>query len=230
MFTWAIENSVMAIGLAAFAVVACRALRAKPALCHLLWALVLIRLVAPPISIPNWPPATWRSSVTERFEDLVALGRDVEDETSPSRSGRAVSGEPENIRRGPAASSHTTAEGSTPLPPGRSDITDESIDKPESDERVGLDVRERLDERSLGDIELGLASVERLVHRAREVHHENHDFVGRIVGVLRVGPGCGEREEQQKRTKTHKEPSPRGGPSEHGTFHIPHSRHPARRV
>ncbi|MFG0328459.1 MAG: TPR end-of-group domain-containing protein [Phycisphaerales bacterium] len=62
MLTWAIENTVMAALLAIVVAGACRVFRDRPAVCHLLWLLVLVRLVAPPISTPHWPPTAVRDA------------------------------------------------------------------------------------------------------------------------------------------------------------------------
>jgi len=47
MVGWLIENTLITAGIALVLFIACRHLRLKPAVCHLLWAIVLVRLVAP---------------------------------------------------------------------------------------------------------------------------------------------------------------------------------------
>ena len=51
MVGWLIENTLITAAIAGLVFIACRHLRLKPAVCHLLWVLVLIRLVAPPVHV-----------------------------------------------------------------------------------------------------------------------------------------------------------------------------------
>jgi len=68
MLQWILENTMMALVMAVGVCLACRVFRAKPAVCHFLWALVLARLVMPPVSIAHWPPAPMRSQVATLVE------------------------------------------------------------------------------------------------------------------------------------------------------------------
>lgn len=64
MLEWIVENTVMALVLAAGVCIACRLFKARPAVCHFLWVLVLVRLVAPPVSITHWPPEPMRDRIS----------------------------------------------------------------------------------------------------------------------------------------------------------------------
>ena len=55
MITWLLGNAVIGLGLAALAALACRLQPRRPGLCHLLWLVVVIRLVAPPTPVPGVP-------------------------------------------------------------------------------------------------------------------------------------------------------------------------------
>jgi beta-lactamase regulating signal transducer with metallopeptidase domain/Flp pilus assembly protein TadD len=55
MFTWMLENTIFALILVAIVVPLCRHARLKPATCHLLWLLVVARLLVPPVTVPGWP-------------------------------------------------------------------------------------------------------------------------------------------------------------------------------
>lgn len=72
MLQWILESTLIAMAMAIAVCIACRFLRAKPAVCHFLWALVLVRLVAPPISVTHWPPAPMRSQVSGWFESQAS--------------------------------------------------------------------------------------------------------------------------------------------------------------
>jgi beta-lactamase regulating signal transducer with metallopeptidase domain/Flp pilus assembly protein TadD len=54
MLDWALENTLTAAALAAVNAAACRPLRRRPAVCHLLWLLGLLCLLAPPLPLPGW--------------------------------------------------------------------------------------------------------------------------------------------------------------------------------
>ncbi len=49
ILTWITENTLVALALAVVVAIVCRFSRQRPALCHALWVLVLIRLLAPPL-------------------------------------------------------------------------------------------------------------------------------------------------------------------------------------
>jgi len=55
MLLWTAENTATALLLAGMALLACRWLPTRPALCHVLWLLVLVRLIAPPVPVEGWP-------------------------------------------------------------------------------------------------------------------------------------------------------------------------------
>ena len=58
---WVIQNTVEAVGLAGLILLFGRFLRRRPAVCHALWLLVLVKLVMPPGVIQPWrvPVALW---------------------------------------------------------------------------------------------------------------------------------------------------------------------------
>lgn len=55
MLVWLVENTVAAAALGLIVAVVCRLNRSRPALCHFLWLLVLVRLVAPPLPGIEFP-------------------------------------------------------------------------------------------------------------------------------------------------------------------------------
>ena len=55
MTAWLLENALVAAALCVPVAVACRLLRRRPAVCHLLWLLVMLRLVAPPTPLSALP-------------------------------------------------------------------------------------------------------------------------------------------------------------------------------
>lgn len=73
MLQWILENTLIALAMAAGVCVACRYFKARPAVCHFLWALVLVRLVAPPIFVTHWPPASVRSQVAGWFDAQASV-------------------------------------------------------------------------------------------------------------------------------------------------------------
>ncbi len=54
MLPWIAENTFSALLLAGVAVPLCLLARFRPAVCHLIWLLVLVRLVAPPLPFETW--------------------------------------------------------------------------------------------------------------------------------------------------------------------------------
>ncbi|GEM_PF-5302847 len=67
MLQWILENTLIALAMAVGVCIACRYFKARPAVCHFLWALVLVRLVAPPIFVTQWPPESVRTQVASWF-------------------------------------------------------------------------------------------------------------------------------------------------------------------
>jgi len=65
MLVWLVENTVAAAALGLVVAVVCRFQRNRPALCHLLWLLVLVRLVTPPIPGLELPTAKLRERAWE---------------------------------------------------------------------------------------------------------------------------------------------------------------------
>jgi len=109
MLTWAIENTVVAGLLALVAIGACYLLRSRPALCHLVWVLVMVRLVIPPLPTPGWPPEQLRNHVSEA---AIALGIAEQDSLKPPPSVAAPSKASIEVWRGgplPLAWSEKTA-------------------------------------------------------------------------------------------------------------------------
>ncbi len=58
MFTWLLFNTLCAVPLVVAALLVRRLARVKPAVEHFLWLLVLVRLVLPPIGLPDAPAAS----------------------------------------------------------------------------------------------------------------------------------------------------------------------------
>ena len=75
MSGWIIENTLVAGVLAMVVATACRGLRKHPALCHLLWLLVMIRLALPPIPVQT--PLSKLLEPTRNVAPSVTLIRDV---------------------------------------------------------------------------------------------------------------------------------------------------------
>jgi len=65
MLVWLLENAVAAAVLAVLVAAVCRLNRSRPALCHFLWLLVLVRLVAPPVPAISISIAPLRERVAE---------------------------------------------------------------------------------------------------------------------------------------------------------------------
>src|SRR6516225_768477 len=55
MLWWLAQNTLLAAALAVLVTIACRVGRFRPAVCHALWLLVLLKLVAPPLWPCPWP-------------------------------------------------------------------------------------------------------------------------------------------------------------------------------
>ena len=67
MLSWLVQNAVMASVLAVCVAALCRIFRPRPAVCHALWLVVLLKLVAPPI--PLWGTSwlqPWFQNLAER--------------------------------------------------------------------------------------------------------------------------------------------------------------------
>jgi beta-lactamase regulating signal transducer with metallopeptidase domain/Flp pilus assembly protein TadD len=105
MFTWMLENSLVTLALAAVVAPVCYLLRSRPAACHLLWLVLLVRLVLPPLPIE--PPQALQGFVdraTVGITDLVSgasagpahdvlgEGEVVPDLIKPTGAGAALDG------------------------------------------------------------------------------------------------------------------------------------------
>ena len=53
MLEWLLQNAVVASLLAGIVAIVCRLLRPRPAVCHVLWLLVLVKLLMPPVPLWN---------------------------------------------------------------------------------------------------------------------------------------------------------------------------------
>ena len=75
MLNWIAENTVVTLALAGVALALCRLLRARPAVCHMIWVLVLLRLVAPPLPLPQLGPEKLIrhgvAQLTDTIEELI---------------------------------------------------------------------------------------------------------------------------------------------------------------
>lgn len=86
MFTWAFETLIMSALLAALVTFACRFTRLSPALCHLLWLVIMLRMIAPPVM--TWPYSLediWGSGFGWRHE-TAALPAPAETTGAPAAS------------------------------------------------------------------------------------------------------------------------------------------------
>lgn len=75
MFQWMFENSLVVLALSAVAIPVCMLLRSRPAVCHVLWLVILVRLVLPPVPVDS--PQSVRGFVhtaTDRLTSLVDEG------------------------------------------------------------------------------------------------------------------------------------------------------------
>lgn len=63
MIAWVLGNTLVAAVLAGLVALVCRRQAHRPALCHLLWLLVLVALVAPPLPLARLPGATLRDGL-----------------------------------------------------------------------------------------------------------------------------------------------------------------------
>jgi beta-lactamase regulating signal transducer with metallopeptidase domain len=71
MLWWLAQNTVMAGVLAGLVVLACRVCRFRPAVRHVLWLLVLLKLIAPPLLPWPWPEVEpWRGDVAVPAEPV----------------------------------------------------------------------------------------------------------------------------------------------------------------
>ena len=69
---WIVENTLFAGALAVVCTALCSLGRLRPGICHVLWVLVLIKLVMPPVALPFWPALPLRQEVQAGFERLGA--------------------------------------------------------------------------------------------------------------------------------------------------------------
>jgi beta-lactamase regulating signal transducer with metallopeptidase domain len=66
MLAWLMQNALAATILAIIVAIACRLFRPHPAICHVLWLVVLLKLIMPPLPL-------WRASAIDRlFEPAIA--------------------------------------------------------------------------------------------------------------------------------------------------------------
>jgi beta-lactamase regulating signal transducer with metallopeptidase domain/tetratricopeptide (TPR) repeat protein len=72
MWSWILENTLVSSALAVVVAIACRCLRSRPAVCHFLWLLVLVRLVCPPLHVAAWPPEGVRRFARKLGGDVAA--------------------------------------------------------------------------------------------------------------------------------------------------------------
>ena len=75
MFEWILENSVMAGLLAVVVAVVARLNRTRPALCHLLWLMVLVVMLMPRLPLPDMPGPDLRQGIQRLLWSSVASSR-----------------------------------------------------------------------------------------------------------------------------------------------------------
>lgn len=80
MIDWILHNSMLAGALAILVALLCRLNRTRPALCHLMWLLVFVSLIAPPLPVDFGPGtllrqrmAGWLSTPAEAAREAPAL-------------------------------------------------------------------------------------------------------------------------------------------------------------
>src|SRR5262245_16445654 len=77
MFTWLLFNTLCALPLAALALLLRRLTRVPPALEHVLWLLVLVRLVLPPLALAPTTPASPATSAAIVSSGPPSLGDEL---------------------------------------------------------------------------------------------------------------------------------------------------------
>ena len=85
MADWILQNTFLAGVLALVVALLQRFLRARPAVCHLLWLAVFAVLVTPPLPVQCGPLGSVRASLVGWMEPAVAAAPDV---AEPARSVR----------------------------------------------------------------------------------------------------------------------------------------------
>ncbi|MCA9279624.1 MAG: tetratricopeptide repeat protein [Phycisphaeraceae bacterium] len=75
MLGWIVENTLLALVLVGVCIAAGRLVRSRPAVLHVLWLLVMVRLVLPPITVDGWPPKPIRAIANQTY-DAVSAGSD----------------------------------------------------------------------------------------------------------------------------------------------------------
>src|SRR5262249_14178144 len=100
MWSWILENTLVSSALAVVVAISCRSLRARPAVCHFLWLLVLVRLVCPPLHVSAWPPEGVRRFATALGADVAAW---VSPRVEPTKSEPATRADDDDDRLAEAA-------------------------------------------------------------------------------------------------------------------------------
>jgi beta-lactamase regulating signal transducer with metallopeptidase domain len=93
MTSWLVQNAIAVVPLAACTAIACRLLRSRPAVCHALWLLVLIKLLMPPL--PGWR-APWLDQFM--FRDAAVVEQPASGDQTPSALQIAKPGGPARAR------------------------------------------------------------------------------------------------------------------------------------
>lgn len=74
MLGWIIENTLLALILVGVCIGVGRVCRSRPAMLHMLWLLVMVRLVLPPITINGWPPKPIKAIAAQTFDAVSNTG------------------------------------------------------------------------------------------------------------------------------------------------------------
>ena len=73
MIAWAIETTIVVAALAGAVFLVCRVFRPRPAVCHLLWTLALVKLLTPSFTTDWWPPQAIRDVVTGHAQSVAQM-------------------------------------------------------------------------------------------------------------------------------------------------------------
>jgi len=73
MIAWAIETTIVVAALAVVILLVSRILRPRPAVCHLLWTLALVKLLTPSFTTDWWPPQGLRDVVNGHAQNVAQI-------------------------------------------------------------------------------------------------------------------------------------------------------------
>lgn len=118
MLTWTLENTLVALILAVIVALLCRGLRARPAVCHLLWTLVLVALLVPPLPFSPLPAGDIRPTLSSGLWQLAQFAEPgdsemnavpADEETLAKKAAGAVTKDDSQLALAPLAPTPTSS-------------------------------------------------------------------------------------------------------------------------